>query len=271
MHSFYYWLNEPRRKASDTFQWQGQCRKVARLCCCIQWIFCLASFPVINDIPLSESWGPPPHIYALICIGNAISVAIVVSNYLKMNMWCFTKIYLGMSLLKLTPTYIVLCIYHKTSQILLLILRISLLALLQHIAYRLWGPHFCLMDLYLETFWPYRAPLKGGPFLLSTTQAAPGRNFSQPRAHLLVEPCTSGHFCQWQVHCVCSNNTLDSWTSSSSINPSPTPLLPAVIASNAICARFFSDKEWRFSVCAVMCAAAIWRTGLHRQCRSERN
>ena len=35
----------------------------------------------------------------------------------------------------------------------------------------------------------YRAPLKGGPVLLSTTQAGPGRNFSQPRAHLIVEPC----------------------------------------------------------------------------------
>ena len=32
-----------------------------------------------------------------------------------------------------------------------------------------------------------RAPLKGGPVLLSTTQAGPGRNFTQPRACLLVE------------------------------------------------------------------------------------
>ena len=36
----------------------------------------------------------------------------------------------------------------------------------------------------------YRAPLKGGPVLLSTTQAGPGRNFSQPSSRLKVEPCT---------------------------------------------------------------------------------
>ena len=36
----------------------------------------------------------------------------------------------------------------------------------------------------------YRDRLKGGPVLLSMTQANPGRKFSQPRAHLLAEPCT---------------------------------------------------------------------------------
>ena len=35
----------------------------------------------------------------------------------------------------------------------------------------------------------YRALLKGGPVLLSTTQAGPGRNFLQLGARLLVEPC----------------------------------------------------------------------------------
>ena len=35
----------------------------------------------------------------------------------------------------------------------------------------------------------YRAQLKCGPALLSTTQAGSGRNFSQPRARLLVELC----------------------------------------------------------------------------------
>ena len=39
----------------------------------------------------------------------------------------------------------------------------------------------------------YRAPLKGGPVLLSTTQAGPGWNFSQPKARLLGEPCSFGH------------------------------------------------------------------------------
>ena len=37
----------------------------------------------------------------------------------------------------------------------------------------------------------FRDPLKGGPVLLSSSQARPGRKFSQPRAHLLVEPCTN--------------------------------------------------------------------------------
>ena len=36
----------------------------------------------------------------------------------------------------------------------------------------------------------YRYPLKGGPVLLSISQAEPGRNFSQPRARLLVDPCS---------------------------------------------------------------------------------
>ena len=36
----------------------------------------------------------------------------------------------------------------------------------------------------------YRDQLKGGPVLLSMTQASTGRKFSQPRAHLLAGPCT---------------------------------------------------------------------------------
>ena len=35
----------------------------------------------------------------------------------------------------------------------------------------------------------YRDGLKGGPVLLSTSPAGSGRNFSQPRAHLLFHPC----------------------------------------------------------------------------------
>ena len=34
----------------------------------------------------------------------------------------------------------------------------------------------------------YRDGLKGGPVLLSNSQAGEGRNFTQPRAHLLVNP-----------------------------------------------------------------------------------
>ena len=38
----------------------------------------------------------------------------------------------------------------------------------------------------------YRDGLKGGPVLLSNSHAGPGRNFTQqPRAHLLVNPCTT--------------------------------------------------------------------------------
>ena len=36
----------------------------------------------------------------------------------------------------------------------------------------------------------YINALKGGPVLLSNSQAGLGRNFSQPRAHLLVNTCT---------------------------------------------------------------------------------
>ena len=36
----------------------------------------------------------------------------------------------------------------------------------------------------------YRDGLKGGPVLLGNNQAGPGRNFSQPRAQLLVHLCT---------------------------------------------------------------------------------
>ena len=35
----------------------------------------------------------------------------------------------------------------------------------------------------------YRDALKGGPVSLSNSQAGQGTNFSQPRAHLLVNPC----------------------------------------------------------------------------------
>ena len=35
----------------------------------------------------------------------------------------------------------------------------------------------------------YRDGLKGGPVLLSYSQAGPGRHFSQPRAHLIVNIC----------------------------------------------------------------------------------
>ena len=35
----------------------------------------------------------------------------------------------------------------------------------------------------------YRDALKGGPVLLSNSQAGPGRNFSQPRVRLLVHLC----------------------------------------------------------------------------------
>ena len=35
----------------------------------------------------------------------------------------------------------------------------------------------------------YRDGQKGGPVLLSTSQAGPGKNFSQPRAHFLVHLC----------------------------------------------------------------------------------
>ena len=44
----------------------------------------------------------------------------------------------------------------------------------------------------------YRDALKGGPVLLSNSQAGPGRNFSQPRDHLLVNPC---RFAQFE-HCL---------------------------------------------------------------------
>ena len=37
----------------------------------------------------------------------------------------------------------------------------------------------------------YRDGLKGGPVSLSNSQAGPGRNFSQLRAHLLVHLCSS--------------------------------------------------------------------------------
>ena len=36
----------------------------------------------------------------------------------------------------------------------------------------------------------YRDALKGGPVSLSNSQAGQARNFSQPRAHLLVNPCS---------------------------------------------------------------------------------
>ena len=36
----------------------------------------------------------------------------------------------------------------------------------------------------------YRDGLKGGPVLLSNSRALPGRKFSQPRAHLVVNLCT---------------------------------------------------------------------------------
>ena len=39
----------------------------------------------------------------------------------------------------------------------------------------------------------YRYGLKGRPVLLSNSQAGPNRNFSQPRAHLLVHLCTLVH------------------------------------------------------------------------------
>ena len=35
----------------------------------------------------------------------------------------------------------------------------------------------------------YRDALKGGPVLLSNSQAGPGRNFTPPRVHILVNPC----------------------------------------------------------------------------------
>ena len=37
----------------------------------------------------------------------------------------------------------------------------------------------------------YRDGLKGGPVLIPNSQAGTGRNFSEPRAHLLVNPCTA--------------------------------------------------------------------------------
>ena len=43
--------------------------------------------------------------------------------------------------------------------------------------------------MYVDTFLKsllYRDGLKGGPVLLSNSQARPGINFSQPRAHLIV-------------------------------------------------------------------------------------
>ena len=39
----------------------------------------------------------------------------------------------------------------------------------------------------------YRDPLKGGPVLLSNSKAGPGRNFSQPGAHLSVDPCITNY------------------------------------------------------------------------------
>ena len=46
------------------------------------------------------------------------------------------------------------------------------------------------LSTYLEQIYTslYRDALKGGPVLLSNSQAEPDRNFSQPRAHLLVDP-----------------------------------------------------------------------------------
>ena len=49
------------------------------------------------------------------------------------------------------------------------------------------GYGYVIVGLYCT----YRDPLKGGPVLLSNSQEGPGRNFSQPRDHLLVEPCRS--------------------------------------------------------------------------------
>ena len=48
------------------------------------------------------------------------------------------------------------------------------------------------LSTYLEQIYTslYRDALKGGPVLLSNSQAEPDRNFSQPRAHLLVNLCT---------------------------------------------------------------------------------
>ena len=40
-----------------------------------------------------------------------------------------------------------------------------------------------------DLFHNYRDALKGGPVSLSNSQAGQGTNFSQPRAHLLVNPC----------------------------------------------------------------------------------
>ena len=43
-------------------------------------------------------------------------------------------------------------------------------------------------EIFVDVILKSRARLKGGPVLLSTAQAIPGRKFSQPRAHLSVDP-----------------------------------------------------------------------------------
>ena len=51
----------------------------------------------------------------------------------------------------------------------------------------------CTLILSIPAFSLYRDGLKGGPVFLSNSQARPGRNFSQPRACLIVHLCTTCH------------------------------------------------------------------------------
>ena len=55
---------------------------------------------------------------------------------------------------------------------------------------------------FVANFFMYRAPLQGWTVLLSTTQAGPGWNFSQPRARLLVEPSAALTFTEHLVICL---------------------------------------------------------------------
>ena len=42
---------------------------------------------------------------------------------------------------------------------------------------------------HIHVTYMYRDALKGGPVLLSNSQTGPGTNFSQPRAHLIMNLC----------------------------------------------------------------------------------
>ena len=57
----------------------------------------------------------------------------------------------------------------------------------------------CVQWMHSSTYSNDIHVLKGGPVSLSNGQAGPGRNFSQSRAHLLVNPCTVEPACKVSI------------------------------------------------------------------------